>query len=215
MSLCGSADQIVEALNLRPRGPAIQVWLFDDPGLTLFQRGLRLRLRIAEGRGEFTLKVANQDCARLDPRLVPAGEGKCEYDVHGTAMAGAVSLTRTLNGDTTDDLLAGRVPPTQVLSAMQVSYLRDVVGLWPLPSGLRALGPTQVQGYRVKGKPYDVDISRLGADQQYIEISEKVPVADATRKKAALEAVLSRAGVEMCADQSAQAINKLNALVHQ
>jgi|SRR5450755_2519858 len=215
IGLCAPPDQIVQALALRPRGAPIKVWLFDDPALTLYQRGLRLRLRVADDRSEFTLKVADQDCARPDPRVVATtSEGKCEYDVHGTTMAGAVSITRRLSTESTGDLIAGRAAPAQSLSPAQINYLREVIGLWPLAPGLRALGPTQVQTYRTKGGPYDVDISQLPAGEQYVEISRKVPVPDAARAMGKLEAALSRAGLEMCADQSAQAVNKLRALLH-
>jgi hypothetical protein len=212
IGLCAPADQVVRALDLHPRGASTSVWLFDDTALTLFRRGLRLRLRVAGDRSELTLKVADQDCSRPDARVVPTGRSKCEYDVHGTSMTGAMSLTRELDADRTGELLAGRVAPAQVLAAWQVDYLRDVVGLWPLPPGLRKLGPTQVQSYRSKGGLYDVDISRLPGGTQYVEISRKVPVAEAARAKGMLEADLSRAGVEICADQSAQAVNKLRAL---
>jgi len=94
IELCAPADQIVQALDLHPRGTPIKVWQFDDAALVLFGRGLRLRLRVtADGRSEFTLKVADQDCARLGRGLVPSDEGKCEYDAYGTSMAGAVSHT--------------------------------------------------------------------------------------------------------------------------
>ena len=107
IGLCSPADQIVQALDLRPRGAPIEVWQFDDAALVLFAHGLRLRLRrAADGRSEFTLKVADQDCAAAKPELIPSGEGKCEYDVYGTSRAGAVSLTRKLDGKSTNDLLA-------------------------------------------------------------------------------------------------------------
>jgi hypothetical protein len=214
IALCAPADQIVQALDLGPRGSPIEVWHFDDAALTLFGRGLRLRLRVAAGgRSEFTLKVANQDCAQLDPNLVPPGEGKCEYDVYGTGMAGAVSLNRSLDTRTTSELLAGRVAAAQVLSPSQARYLRDVVGIWPLPSGVRALGPMQVRTYRSKGGRADIDISRLPGGEQYAEISRKVPVPDATRTMRDMEADLSRAGVQMCADQASQALDKLRSLL--
>ena len=181
IALCSPPERIERALDLRARGAPIKVWLFDDASLTLFGRGLRFRLRVADGRSELTLKVADQDCARLDPKVVPPGEGKCEYDVHGTRMAGAVSLTRSLGASSADELLAGRVTLAQVLSASQIAYLRDVVGMWPLPPGIRALGPLEVRTYRTRGKPYDVDISRLPAGEEYVEISRKVPMADADR----------------------------------
>ena len=214
IGLCAPAEQIVQALELRPRGNPITVWQFDDAALTLFGRGVRLRLRVAaEGRSEFTLKVADQDCARLDPGLVPPGEGKCEYDAYGARVAGAVSLTRKLDARSTNDLLAGRVAPAQVLGSSQIRYLREVVGVWPLPPGARGLGPMHVRTYRSRGDLYDVDISRLPGGEQYAEISRKVPVADAVRAKELLEADLSRAGLEMCADQSSQAVDKLRSLL--
>jgi len=214
IALCAPADQIVQALDLHRRGTPIEVWQFDDAALTLFGRGLRLRLRVtADGRSEFTLKVADQDCVRLDPKLVPPGEGKCEYDVYGKSKAGAVSLNLSLDAKSTNDLLAGRVMPSQVLSLSQVRYLREVVGIWPLPSGIRGLGPIQVRTYRTKGKVYDIDISQLPDGEQYAEISRKVPLEDATRTMGGMEADLSRAGIEMCADQSSQAVNKLRALL--
>jgi hypothetical protein len=213
IALCAPPERIERALDLRASGGATEVWLFDDAALTLFNHGLRVRLRVADSRSELTLKVAGQECAGLDPKWLPAGEGKCEYDVHGTRMTGAVSLTRRLGGASAADLRADRVALAQVLSPAQVAYLRDVVALWPLPPGIRALGPMQLRTYRARGRPYDVDVSRLPAGEQYVEISRKVPVADAVPAMGALEADLARAGVDLCADQSAQAVNKLRALL--
>ena len=214
LGLCAPAEQIVHALDLRARGTPITVWQFDDAALTLFGRGVRMRLRVAaDGRSEFTLKVADQDCARLAPDAVPAGEGKCEYDVYGTGTAGAVSLTRHLDARSTGELVAGRLAPARVLSPAQTTYLREVVKIWPLPPGIRALGPMRVRTYRAADRPYDVDISQLPGGAQYAEISRKVPAADATRLKGIMEADLSRAGVETCADQSSQAASKLRSLL--
>jgi hypothetical protein len=214
IGLCAPADRIVRVLDLHPGGAPVTVWQFDDAELTLFGHGLRLRLRVGEdGRSVFTLKVADQDCARLDPGLVPAAEGKCEYDAYGTRLAGAVSLNRRLSAETTSDLLAGRLAPAQVLSPSQVRYLRQAAGIWPLPPGLRGLGPMQVRTYHTAGRRYDVDLSQLPWGEHYAEISRKVPVADAGPARAAMESELSRAGVEMCADQSSQAIDKLRSLL--
>jgi len=214
LGLCAPTDRIVQALGLRSSGTPIKVWLFDDAALTLFGRGVRLRLRVAaNGRSAFTLKVADQDCARLERGLVPSGEGKCEYDVHGTSMAGAVSLSRQLSVTRTNELVAGRVAPAQVMSPAQIRYLHEVVRIWPLPTGIRALGPMLLRTYGTPDKRYDVDISQLPDGVEYAEISRKVPVADATRVKETMEADLSRVGVDVCADQSSQAVNKLRSLL--
>jgi hypothetical protein len=214
IGLCSPAAEVVQRLDLRPRGAPITVWQFDDSALTLFADGVRLRLRVAaDGGSELTLKVANQDCARLGRGVVPSGEGKCEYDVYGESMAGTVSLNRHLDVETTSELVAGRVAPEQVLNQSQARYLREVVRVWPLPPEVRALGPMRVQTYRTPDKLYDIDISQLPGDIRYAEISRKVPAADALRLKAVMEADLSRVGVEPCADQSSQAGNKLRSLV--
>ena len=214
VGLCSPIEQIAERLDLRPRGASITVWQFDDPLLTLFEGGVRLRLRVAsDGGSELTLKVANQDCARLAPGVVPSGEGKCEYDVYGASMSGTVSLTRHLDAKSTSELVAGRVAPQRVLSQTQTGYLREVVGIWPLPRDIRALGPMHVQIYRTPDKLYDVDVTQVPGSIQYAEISRKVPVADAFRLMREMEADLSRVGIEKCADQSSQAVNKLRSLL--
>jgi len=214
IGLCAPADRIVQALDLRPRGAPITVWQFDDDALTLLQHGLRIRLRVAaDGSSELALKVADQDCAHLDRRRVPQGEGKCEYDVYGASTAGAVSLTRILSARSTSELLAGRLAPAQALSQSQARYLRQVVRVWPLPHEIKALGPMQVRRYRTKDHLYDVDLSRLPDDERYAEISRKVPLAGAARAMGVLEGDLVRAGVAMCADQSSPAADKLRNLI--
>jgi hypothetical protein len=214
IGLCSPPEQILKRLDLRPRGAPITVWQFDDPALTLFADGVRLRLRVAaDGGSELTLKVANQDCAGLERGVVPSGEGKCEYDVYDASMSGTVSITRHLDAKSTSELVAGRVAPEQVLNQSQARYLREVVRIWPLPPEIRALGPMRVQTYRTPDKLYDIDVSELPGGIQYAEISRKVPAADAVRLKEAMAADLSRAGVEPCADQSSQAGNKLRSLL--
>jgi hypothetical protein len=214
IGLCSPIDHIVQALDLRPRGAPIEVWQFDDPAMTLFARGLRVRLRVAaDGRAQLTLKVANQDCARFDAKLVPPGEGKCEYDVYGTTTAGAVSLNSKLDARNTRELLAGRAALANVLSPPQIRYLRETVGMWPLPDGIRSHGPMQVRTYRTAGGLYDVDISHLPNGERYAEISAKVTQPDAASTTEMMKAELQRAGVEMCVDQSSQAANKLRFLL--
>ena len=214
IGLCSPIDHIIQALGLHPRGAPIEVWQFDDPAITLLARGLRFRLRVAaDGRAELTLKVANQDCARLDAKLVQPGKGKCEYDVYGVTTAGAVSLNSKLDARSAGELLAGRLALANVLSPSQIRYLREMVGVWPLPDGIRKLGPMQVRTYRTAGGLYDVDISHLPNGERYAEISAKVTLPDANSTTEMMKAELQRAGVEMCVDQSSQAANKLQSLL--
>jgi hypothetical protein len=215
VTLCAPPEDIVRALDLRKSGPALQVWLFDDEALSLYGRGLRFRLRMDGKRVELTLKVADQDCAQIAAGLVPPGEGKCEYDLHGSKLAGAVSLATDLDAERALRLREGRAPLAQSLSGAQSRYLREAVRVWPLPEGLRALGPIEVLRYRSADNRYDVDVSRLPGGERYAEIARKVARADVEREHAALRAELVRAGVAACADQSAQAADKLRALLRR
>jgi hypothetical protein len=212
VSLCGAPDQVQQALQLRRHGAPTQVWLFDDTGLSLLGRGLRLRLRGPAGEAnELTLKAAEQDCGKL-PAL-PSGEGKCEFDRHGEKIGSSLSLTTQLPPQRAAALVAGQLPLAEALSPAQADLLRRLPGAWPLPAGLRALGPTQVTSYRTRDKAYAVDISELPGGERFIEISRKVALADASRAQARFDADLAKAGVAVCADQSAQAANKLRALL--
>jgi hypothetical protein len=71
----------------------------------------------------------------------------------------------------------------------------------------------KVQTYRTRGKLDDIDISQLPDGEQFAEISRKVPQGDAAQTMEAMKAELSRAGIEMCVDQSSQVANKLRSLL--
>jgi hypothetical protein len=213
VALCSEPEQVVRALDLAPRGGVRETWLFDDAALILFDRGLRIRLRATDQGGELTLKAAIDDCATAPRALVPAKAGKCEHDVHGDDVTAAVSLTSRLDASVVKALLSGRLPLAGALSPAQVRYLSEVAKVWPLPADLRPLGPIKVSTYRAREKSYDVDISRLPAGERYVEVSRKVALADADAARKTFDDDLARSGVTVCTDQSAQAVNKLRALL--
>lgn len=213
VGLCGDPAVIAHALDLAPRGPAYETWLFDDPALSLFDRGVRLRLRMLGKHPELTVKIADQDCRTLAPGLLPPREGKCEYDVHGDVIAGAVSLTRRLDTATAAALLSGRRTVAETLSPAQARYLREIVRIDPLPADLRALGPIANRVLATRDGTYDVDESTLPGGQRYVEVSVKVPIARATAAESALQARLTQAGVTPCAEQAGQAAQKLRLLL--
>jgi len=210
--LCEPVASLERKLALSPRAAPYETWLFDDSALSMFERGLRLRLRVGSAGSELTLKVARQDCHAIAPGLVPGKEGKCEFDVYGNSMHGAVSLTRKLDSRQTRDLLERRTSIADALTPAQIRYLREIVKAWPLPADLRPLGPI---GNRVLVTPspkYDVDVSTLPDGERYAEVSTKVPLADVDRARASLDAHLAAAGVSVCADQRGQAATKLRRL---
>lgn len=215
IGLCGEPDAIERALALRPREAPYETWQFDDAALSLLAHGVRIRLRAKDGGSELTVKFASQDCSTVARELVPRREGKCEYDVYGASREGAVSLTRMLDVAATRDLLAGRTPVAQALSPAQVRYLRDVVHYYPLPGELRALGPIANTVYATQDNGYEVDMSQLPGGQRYAEISKKVPQAAIDPTFRALEALLARAGVAACADQTGQAAAKLRLMLQK
>lgn len=215
IGVCAEPEHIVRVLDLQPRGASVETWLFDDAGLALFGRGMRFRLRVSERDAELTLKAAIADCKSLSVAHVPTDQGKCEYDVHGSTVNSAVSLRRSVDTTTAHALVTGNLALTNALSPAQVRYLKEVLHAWPLPADIRALGPVRTQSYRAAAPPSNVDIARLPEGERFIEISRKVAYAQTERANAKLRLALADAGISACPDQSAQAINKLRALLRQ
>jgi hypothetical protein len=213
IGVCAPLPDVVAALNLRAPGPVTTTWLFDDAQLSLLTRGLRLRLRIDAGSADLTLKVADQDCARLPATAIPAGQGKCEMDLHGATMTGAVSLSQPLSRARAEALVAGATRVQDALSPAQVSFLRDVEGGGPLPTTLLPLGPLAITTQQAADRSYAVDITTLPGGEQYLEVTRKVRVDRAEPTRHRLEQALTRAGVALCADQAGQAAVKMRKLL--
>lgn len=213
IGVCAPLPDVVAALQLRAPGPVTTTWHFDDAQLNLLRRGLRLRLRIERDGADLTLKVADQDCARLPATAIPPGQGKCEMDLHGATMTGAVSLSQPLSRERADALTAGTARVQDALSAAQVDFLRNVERGGPLPATLLPLGPLSITTQRAADRSYAVDITTLPGGEQYLEVTRKVRVEEAERTRRRLEQDLARAGVKLCADQSGQAAAKMRKLL--
>lgn len=213
IGVCAPLPAVVAALSLRASGPVTITWLFDDVQLSLLTRGLRLRLRVKTGSADLTLKVADQDCARLPATAIPAGQGKCEVDLHGATMTGAVSLSQSLSRARADALVAGATRVQDALSPAQVNFLRDVAGGGPLPTTLLPLGPLSISTQRAADRSYAVDVTTLPGGEQYLEVTRKVRAGEAERTRHRLEQELARAGVALCADQAGQAAIKMRKLL--
>jgi hypothetical protein len=212
INLCEPADRVIGALGLKGEAPR-QSWYFESRDLALQSRGLVFRLRQTGATAELTLKVARQDCSTIPPALIPDGQGKCEFDLHGESMQGAVSLSRRLNAADTADLLAGRRGLSAALSATQVRFLQERVGLWPLPAGIERLGPVSIATFRRKGERLVVEAWTLPGGERYLEISQKSDQAHALQLRAALLERLEAARIAVCTDQSSQSAAKLRQLV--
>jgi len=213
INLCAEPGEIVRRLELTAvSAKPVEVWYFDSAELDLWRLGLLVRVRIKANKSELTLKAKHQDCAHVDAALLPAAEGKCEYDLHGSSLEGAVSLNATLAGATVRGLLDGRTRVEEALSAAQIRFLREGVHAWPLPRGLEPLGPARILAYHHPGRPYVVEVWRLPSGRKFVEISAKSAFDAALREQGELQHAMERAGVQMCADQSSQARAKLDDL---
>jgi len=212
INLCGDARHIVSALALRAEPVAREVWYFDTADRALFSRGIVFRLRVSDGAPELTMKIARQDCPALPAGALPRGEGKCEYDWHGGSGVGAVSLSRVLSANDAKALREGGMPLAAALSVAQARFLREQLGIWPLPAGIAPIGPTTLQGYRPAKGRYVVEVWTLPAGSPYVEISRKSTNAQAPRVRDELLALLSHAAVDVCSDQASRAEEKLRLL---
>lgn len=213
IGVCAPLPDVVAALKLRAPGAVTTTWLFDDFDLNLLRRGLRVRLRVDAGSADLTLKVADQDCARLPAGAIPPGQGKCEMDLHGATMTGAVSLSQPLSRARAETLVAGGARVQDALSPAQLRFMRDVVGGEPLAAALLPLGPVAITTQRAADRSYALDITTLPGGEQYLEVTRKVAVDQAEGVRHRLEQELARAGVVLCTDQSGQAAIKMRKLL--
>ena len=213
INLCDPLEQIVDALSLTADpARALEIWYFESPGLEQSALGLVFRLRLGAAERILTLKApATPDCARLDPALLPASQGKCEADMHGESLRDTVSLDTALDEKTVRELLNGGVALASVLSPAQTRYLQTIAGAWPL-ADLRRMGPVRVETLLPKGGLFVVEAWRLPGGQRFTEASQKTARADAPRLRAELIAKIDRAGVHLCSDQSSQSTAKLRIL---
>ena len=214
INLCDPLEQIVHALSLTADpARALEIWYFESPGLEQSALGVVFRLRLGAAERILTLKApATPDCARLDPALLPAGQGKCEADMHGESLRDTVSLNTALDEKTVRELLNGGVALASVLSPAQTRYLQTIAGAWPLAADLRRMGPVRVETLLPKGGLFVVEAWRLPGGQRFTEASQKTARADAPRLRAELIAKIDRAGVHLCSDQSSQSTAKLRIL---
>jgi hypothetical protein len=214
INLCSEPSQVINALRLvRKDANLHEIWFFDTAGVDLFKRGIIFRLRSVGRQYELTLKVGNQECGRVNPELLPAGQAKCEYDVHGAQSIGAVSISRTLDESLVRGLLEGQVALVDVLSPAQVRYLRESSAVWPLPAGLQHLGPARIESYRRKGKPFVVELWQFPSGRSDLKISQKSRLEDARRIQSELEEMLDRKMVKLCPDQGALAAGRIKDLL--
>lgn len=220
INLCSSPAQVVRALDLRPKADApTRVWFFDTRALTLYDRGLRLRLRQAGGRSELTLKAGGHDCSRVAPGLLKRHD-KCEADLHGDRVDDTLSLTRRLDAREQALLLApgaagGKALP-EALGQVLSKHQRDLIGGQAgtpegaeMPAELVRLGPATVRAYDRRGEDAAVEVWTLPGGQQFVEISRKVERDAALPGRAQLFERLRSAGLAPCTDQDSQARNKL------
>ena len=121
------SPDIERSLELRPDGDPFEVWLFDDAALTLFDRG-RARSPARQGKhAELTVKIANPGLrAGSTPKWCRPKPAKCEIDCTARAWQGRFRCRATSRHKERTDLVAGRAAAADLLSAVQVAYLRDV-----------------------------------------------------------------------------------------
>jgi hypothetical protein len=224
INLCADPAQVVRALRLQPEsGAATTIWLFDTRALELNGEGLRLRLRQKASRAELTLKVAGQDCGRVDPAVL-APHGKCEADLHGTSFDDVVSLVRRLNKGQIDSLLAPGAAQGAALEAALAGAMtknqRDVLAarraalgdVAPVPASITRLGPASVRAYGRPGDAVTVEVWTMPGGQQFVELSEKVSRDAAIARRTQLLEHIGAAGIAVCTDQASQARSKLEIL---
>ena len=190
------------AFGLDPsRGERRHIYFFDNGRLGLFERGLVLRAReVKGGEDDTTVKVRPVDPGRISARWRGLKGFKLEADGVGDRMIRSASLSAQQRGDEIR-MAARRLRPVKKLfSDEQEAFLGAMspgrIDLDPLV----VLGPVDALRWKVEheGLPFVITAEEwtLPNGRDLLEVSIKVPTAQAPAASAAFDRFLKGLGLE-------------------
>lgn len=196
------------ALGVDPLdGQIRQVYFFDTPDLVLNQRGLVVRARRVQGKGDDSVvKLRPVDPEKLSPML----RGSRNFSVEIDAMPGGYvcsgSMKHTLDPTSVKDAVAGNLPVHELFSkdqrALYAQHAPEGIGL----DDLAVLGPILV--LKVKFEPEQF-ARKLAAElwlypdnSMILELSTRCGPAEAFEMAAELRIFLSERGVDLTGEQA-------------
>ena len=196
------------ALGVDPLdGQIRQVYFFDTPDLVLNQRGLVVRARRVQGKGDDSVvKLRPVDPKNLSPELRASRHFGVEIDAMPGGYVCSGSMKHTLDPTSVKDTVAGKIPVHELFSKEQRSlygeHAPEGIGL----DDLAILGPILV--LKVKFAPEDY-ARKLAAElwlypdnSMILELSTRCAPSEAFQMAAELRIFLGQRDVDLTGEQA-------------
>ena len=191
------------------------VWFYDTATLALYDGGLILRARkVHGGTDDTTVKARPMDVAQVAPAWLAQPGAKCEVDATIDAASSACSLTEDAAKGQIDAVGSGAAIAT-LYTADQLVFVGSIDPAIDFSSLLR-LGPISSTVWKAtpSGLPAPVSIERwVLPASSLLEVSTRIPHAQAADAQTALLGWLAAQGVTPSADQDSKTRQALAALV--
>jgi hypothetical protein len=177
-----------------------EVYFYDTLDLTYSDAGLVLRARkTIDGPDDSTVKLRPRTAAAIDPAWLDLDGFKCEEDRVGDQSVGSCSLTVAQDRGEIDAVAAGERAVVKLYSREQEDFAAAEAGFadW---DALVPLGPVAAQVWKVRVRSLEprltFELWTLPDDTRLLEVSARVPAADADATQAALRAYLEARGFD-------------------
>jgi hypothetical protein len=198
----------------------VAVCFYDTPALELFESGLVLRSRLAHGDDDdVTVKLRP-----LPPSAVAASwfdeDGfKCEEDRSGQQSVSSCSFTVSRSARSIDAVQHGTARIASLFSEEQCRFVREYATVQPDWERLEVLGPLDAETWEVELRGLEPELSAelwtLPDGRQMLEVSTKVPQAEADATAAALDAALAARGLDTSGAQETKTHAALQAFAER
>lgn len=203
------ADQrsAVEALGMDPLEAQLrQVFFFDTPDLTLYEKGLVARARRVQKKGDDSVvKLRPVVPSQLDESLRQSPNMVVEVDAMPGGFVCSASLKRTLATPDVRAAAKGEHKLRKLFSKEQRAFFAEHAPDGVELDDLTVLGPINVM--KLKFSPSDYD-RRLVAELWFypdytriLELSTKCPPAEAFDAAARTRAFLAKQGIDLTGEQ--------------
>jgi hypothetical protein len=172
-----------------------RIFFFDTLDLSLFKKGIVLRAReVKGGADDSTVKIRPVDPAKIADQWRRLKGFKIEADGVGNKLIRSASLSVEQGDDEIKAVEGGLRAIEKLFSPDQESLLAEMSPVRVKFETLRVLGPVRALRWTVKheGLPYPITAERwtLPDGQDLLEVSIKVPTAQAAAASAAGDSFL-------------------------
>lgn len=177
------------------------IYFYETPELDLFNAGVALRARLIKGDADnSTVKFRSDTIQMVAPEWYRSEGFKIEADWVGDRAVYSVSLTNEQKRDEIEEVANGERAIGKLFSNDQERFLKSVHQGVVDFERLRVMGPIRVLRWKLEHDefPHQLTVEewRLPNGDDLVEVSIKVPPAEATQARKAFESHLEKLGLD-------------------